>query len=146
MANYQLYLVLSILLIVGELFAPGFILLPLGLAGLLTALVAYFRPELWLHAVFFICGSGFALLALSRFRDTQGKESSPGAGGEGLVGQVGTIVSHPEAGEPLRVKIYGDVWDVVEGTVNPSEIASIPVGSKVKVTGVSGNKITIERF
>ncbi|MBM3382482.1 MAG: NfeD family protein [Betaproteobacteria bacterium] len=146
MANYQLYLVLSILLILGELFVPGFILLPLGLAGLLTSLVAYFRPEMWLHAVFFICGSGFALLALSRFKDSQRKESTPGAGGEGLIGQVGTVVSHPEAGGPPRVKIYGDVWDVVEGSVSASEMAAITAGSKVKVTGVSGNKITIERF
>jgi membrane protein implicated in regulation of membrane protease activity len=144
MEKYQLYLVLSILLVVGELFAPGFILLPLGVAGLLTSVVAYFRPEIWLHALFFILGSGFALLALARFRDSGENATKTGAGGEGLVGQIGTIISHPEAGEPLRVKIYGDVWDVVDGSLNPSLLATLHSGSKVKVTGVSGNKISIE--
>ena len=107
-------------------------------------MVAYFRPELWIHALFFVCGSGLALLALARFRDSTEKESIPGAGGEGLLGQVGTIISHPEAGEPLRVKIYSDVWEVVEGSVSQELLATLHSGNKVKVTGIAGNKITIE--
>ena len=142
---YHWYLVLSVFLIISEIFAPGFILLPLGLAGLLTAAVAYFRPELWIHAVFFICGSGLALLAIARFRDSEGARKMDDAGGQGIVGQSGTVISAATAGTAMRVKIFGDTWDVVDGSIPAEKVEMFPPGTGVRVVAVTGNKILIER-
>ena len=144
MELYQWYILLSVILIILEIYAPGFILLPIGIAGLITSVVAYFRPEIWLHAVFFICGSGFALIALSRFRETEENKPNPQGGGHGLIGQTGTVVSLPAEGKPMQVKIFGDVWDVIEGSVTAENLEQIALGSHVKVTGIVGNKISIE--
>jgi len=146
MELYHWYLVLSVFLIISEIFAPGFILLPLGLAGLLTATVAYFRPELWIHAVFFICGSGLALLAIARFRDSEGVRKIDDAGGQGLIGQTGTVVSRATAETAMHVKIFGDTWDVVEGSISSEKVDIFPPGTHVRVIAVTGNKIVIEKI
>lgn len=145
MELYHWYLVLSVFLIVSEIFAPGFILLPLGVAGLVTATVAYFRPELWIHAVFFICGSGLALLAIARFRDSESKQKVDAEGGQGLIGQTGTVVSIATAETAMRVKIFGDTWDVVEGSIPSEKVGMFPPGTHVRVIAITGNKIAIER-
>ena len=145
MELYHWYLVLSVFLIVSEIFAPGFILLPLGLAGLVTATIAYFRPELWIHAVFFICGSGLALLAIARFRDSESEQKVDAEGGQGIIGQTGTVVSTATAEAAMRVKIFGDTWDVVEGSIPSEKVGMFPPGTHVRVIAVTGNKIAIER-
>lgn len=141
---YQWYIVISAVLIILEIFAPGFILLPIGLAGLCTSLVAYFRPELWLHAVFFICGSGLSLLALNRLRQ-QLDEKDP-IQTHGPVGHSGTIVALSEGSRGLQVKVFGDTWDVIENSLTAQQAADLKIGSTVKVTSVVGNKITIEKI
>lgn len=146
MELYKWYILISVFLIIMEIFAAGFILLPIGIAGLVTATVAYFRPELWLHAVFFICGSGLALLAVARFRDENTTQNSQESGGHGLVGQVGTIVSLPAEDHAMKVKIFGDVWDVLDGSLPTDALSAYSIGTQVRVTKVTGNKIAIERI
>ncbi|MEY3902749.1 MAG: hypothetical protein RL189_2055 [Pseudomonadota bacterium] len=141
---YQWYIVVSAILIILEIFAAGFILLPIGLAGLCTAVVAYFRPELWLHAVFFICGSGLALLALGKFREQMNQKSpDPGVG---PIGQTGVIVALPEGGRSFQVKVFGDVWEVVDNSLSSAQSAELQLGTSVKVTAVAGNKISIQKI
>jgi membrane protein implicated in regulation of membrane protease activity len=141
---YQWYVIISAILIVLEIFAPGFVLLPIGIAGLFTAVVAYFRPELWLHAVFFICGSGIALIALSKFRDSMNtkipKENV------GPVGQTGVIVAHEGDSRTLKVKVFGDIWDILESSVPAENGSMFPPGSRVRVTSISGNKVAVEKI
>jgi len=141
---YQWYIVISAILIILEIFAPGFVLLPIGLAGLCTAVVAYFQPELWLHAVFFICGSGLALIALNKLRDRMDQTSPQQSSGP--VGQTGIVVAQPEGTRGLQVKVFGDIWDVVENSISPEHLSGFSNGTHVKVTAISGNKITIQKI
>lgn len=141
---YQWYIVISAILMILEIFAAGFVLFPIGVAGLITAAVAYFHPELWIHAVFFICGSGLAILGINKFRERMDESAPPQAAGP--VGQTGVVVEQPDGTRSLRVKIFGDIWDVVEGSIPEHQIAWFPNGTQVRVTSVSGNKITIEKI
>lgn len=144
MELYQWYLVLGIFLVISEIYVPGFILLPIGVAGIITAAVAYFRPEVWIHAVFFICTGGLALLALARFRDASQNEKNDPAQGLGLVGQTGTVILLSSEDQPLKVKIFGDVWDVFEDVTKVATNKKWTLGAQVRVTAVNGNKISIE--
>lgn len=141
---YQWYIVISAILIILEIFAAGFVLLPVGIAGLMTAVVAYFYPDLWLHAVFFICGSGLSILAINTFRERMDESAPPQAAGP--VGQTGVIIDRHEGSNSLRVKIYGDVWDVVENSIPEHQISWYPTGTQVRVKSVIGNKVTIEKI
>ncbi len=145
MPLYQLYLLLSVLLIIGEVFAPGFVLMPIGLAGLITSSVAYFQPNAhWLHAVFFICGSGLILLGLAKFREQSTARRTENQQHDGVVGQSGTIISLAAEQVPMRVKIFGDVWEVINSEPLQKSNPNLALGSKVKVVSVQGNKIIVE--
>lgn len=141
---YQWYIVISAILIIAEIFTAGFVLLPIGVAGLITAAVAYFHPEVWIHAVFFICGSGLAILGINKFRERMDESTPPQA--TGPVGQTGIVVDQPTDTRGMRVKIYGDVWDVVESSIPEHQLSWFPNGTHVRVTSVNGNKITIEKI
>lgn len=143
MQLYQWYVIISAILVILEIYVPGFVLLPIGVAGLCTSLVAYLRPELWLHAVFFICGSGLALLAVREMRDKldQSKPTTT----LGPVGQNGIVIALPEGTRGLQVKVFGDTWEVLENTIPKEHIPTFGLGTSVKITGIVGNKITIEK-
>lgn len=144
MQLYQLYALVSILLIIAEVFAPGFVLMPIGVAGLVTALVAYFQPQLWLHAVFFICSSGLVLLAIARLRDHTKESQIQTKQSDGVIGQIGTVLTLKTAETPLQVKIFGDVWEVLDSDTHSLIVQKLSVGDRVKVTAIQGNKISIE--
>lgn len=145
MPIYQLYMLLSVLLIIGEVFAPGFILMPIGLAGLITSVIAYFQPTaLWLHAVFFICGSGFILLGLARFREQVQTSRGLSQQQDGVVGQTGTIVTLRSEVSPMQVKIFGDIWEVFNADALEKSNPELALGTKVRVVSVQGNKILVE--
>lgn len=144
MQLYQLYALVSILLIIAEVFAPGFVLMPIGVAGLVTALVAYFQPQLWLHAVFFICSSGLVLLAIARLRDHTKETQTQTKQSDGVIGQIGTVLTLKTAETPLQVKIFGDVWEVLDSDTHSLIVQKLSVGDRVKVTAIQGNKISIE--
>jgi membrane protein implicated in regulation of membrane protease activity len=144
MQLYQLYALVSILLIIAEVFAPGFVLMPIGVAGLVTALVAYFQPQLWLHAVFFICSSGLVLLAIARLRDHTKESQTQTKQSDGVIGQIGTVLTLKTAETPLQVKIFGDVWEVLDSDTHSLIVQKLSVGDRVKVTAIQGNKISIE--
>ncbi|MFZ9521258.1 MAG: NfeD family protein [Silvanigrellaceae bacterium] len=141
---YQWYIIVGAVLIILEIFAPGFVLLPIGVAGLLTAVVAYFRPELWLHAVFFICGSGLALIAISKYRETLNQKAT--VENVGPVGQIGIVVAGESTDAAIKVKVFGDTWDVLESCVPPEKRGLYSAGTRVKVTSISGNKIAVEKI
>lgn len=145
MPIFQIYSLISVLLIIGEIFIPGFVLMPIGLAGLITALVAYFQPEAyWLHAVFFICSSGLILLGLARFREQMSEKRTQSRQQYGVVGQSGTIVALKSDQTPMQVKIFGDVWDVIDSDAELLSQQNLAVGTRVKVVSVQGNRISIE--
>ena len=145
MPLYQLYILLSVLLIIGEVFAPGFVLMPIGLAGLITSVIAYFQPDaLWLHGVFFTCGSGFILLGLARFRAQDQAQRRQQQQHDGVVGQTGTIVAIRSEQSPMQVKIFGDIWEVSNADTLLHANPNLTLGTKEKVVSVQGNKILIE--
>jgi len=94
--------------------------------------------------VFFICGSGLILLALSRFRSQTNERRSQNAQQDGVVGQTGTIVSLRTEQSPLQVKIFGDVWEVFNADALEKSNPQLALGTKVKVMSVQGNKILVE--
>jgi len=144
MELYQIYLILSVVLIISEIYVPGFVMLPIGVAGLLTAAVAYFRPEYWLHAIFFICGSGLALIALAKFRDQPSLAIDQEA--PGILGKIGTVVALPTSHSALKIKVYGDTWDTLEDSIPAEALSEFTLGTQVRVVKVIGNRIAVEKI
>jgi membrane protein implicated in regulation of membrane protease activity len=141
-----LWTILGIVLIIAEIFTPGFVLLWFGVGALAAALASFLGLGLAAQFVVFILLSTL-LTALSRTifvsyfsqRDTGGTLRS---GAETLPGQVGTVVtSSSGALNEGAVKVFGSVW-----TAYPADGEDpLEAGDRVVVEHLRGASIYVRR-
>lgn len=141
-----IWTVLGVLLIIGEVFTPGFVLLWFGVGALAAALVGAVGLGYAAQFLTFIIVS-IALTAASRTifvnyfaREDDGPKLRTGV--DSLPGQVGTVVgsSRGTLGEGA-VRVYGSVW-----TAYPAEGEEpLEAGDRVMVERVQGASIYVRR-
>ncbi len=143
-----LWVVLGVILIIAEIFTPGFVLLWFGVgafAAALAALVGLGYPIQFL--LFFIVS--IALTAASRtiftrylVREVGDGGGSYKSGADSLPGQVGTVVSSSQGAlSEGAVKVYGSTW-----TAYPAEGEEpLEAGDRVVVESVRGASIYVRR-
>ena len=146
--SWILWTVLGVILIIAEIFTPGFVLLWFGIGALAAALAGLVGiTSLTLQFLIFIFVST-ALTAASRTifvnyfsRETTNSDLKSGV--DGLPGQVGTVVSssHGALNEGA-VKVFGSTW-----TAYPAEgEGPLEAGERVTVERVQGASIYVRRI
>jgi membrane protein implicated in regulation of membrane protease activity len=141
-----LWVVLAVILIIAEIFTPGFVLLWFGVGAIAAALAAIVGVGYPFQFLIFFFVS-IALTAASRtiFTKYLMRDSNDGSyksGAESLPGQVGTVVAASQ-GALLEgaVKVYGSTW-----TAYPAEGEEpLEAGSRVVVESVRGASIYVRR-
>ncbi len=133
------WVILSALLIVGEIFTAGFFILPFSIGAAFAAGVAWFGGGLvWQWAVFLVVSVGL-LLPLKRFADSVTPESPIAVAGDRMIGKVGVVI---EAVEPHRiagrVRVGSEEW---RATADGEE--SIPVDTSIEVLRVDGTHVVV---
>lgn len=142
-----LWTVLGLILIIAEIFTPGFVLLWFGIGALAAAFTSIIGFGYVAQFVIFLLVSA-ALTAASRtifaryfVREDDGSGIKTGV--DALPGKVGTVVvaSHGALNEGA-VKVYGSVWTAypVEGE------APLRAGERVVVERVQGASIYVRRL
>ena len=146
--NYTwiLWTILGVLLIIAEVFTPGFVLLWFGIAALAAALASIIGLGLGLQFLVFITLS-VALTALSRtiFVNYFSKEGEPEGrkfGADSMPGQVGTVVTSSRGVmQEGAVKVFGSVW-----TAYPAEGEEpLEAGERVVIERLEGASIYVRR-
>ena len=136
---WEVLAVIAVFLSALEVFVPGFILLPIGLAFGLTAVAAIFLKS-WLSVL--VC-LGLSLFFMVWFFITKIKNVRRGTikatNVSGLIGQELKITQSFSNGNYGGGKLYGDNWTVYSETE-----ASYNKGQKVKVIKIDGNKLVVE--
>lgn len=133
------YAIIGIILLILEVVVPGFILLPIGIAFLLTAIVAFFIPSLEVTLLALAIMAPVSFLIIKKLFKKNNAPSVP-TNIDGLVGKQGVTEESIPAGERGYVKVYGDSWKV-EGLVSEE----LPKGSKVVIDRVEGTKIFVRK-
>lgn len=146
MATYQTYIIVGVLLIGLEIFVPGFVLAPLGIASLLTAGVAAFTDSAVAQLATF---SASALLIFFGLKYWYVGRSVAGAASSefGLVGKVGTLVEPCVSPlQPGRVRVFADTWEVYWDDRDPAleGIKACPPGTRMEVIAVVGNRVSVK--
>ncbi|MFZ5791542.1 MAG: NfeD family protein [Pseudomonadota bacterium] len=133
--------VLALLLIVIEILAPGTFFLWLGVAAGLVGLLALLVPSMGWQLQVLI----FALLAVAAIyagrawlkrHPIETADTGLNRRADALVGQVYELAEAIRAGRGA-VKVGDTVWR--------AEGPDLPAGSRVRVTGVSGTTLKVER-
>jgi len=141
-----LWVVLGVVLIIAEVFTPGFVLLWFGVGALAAALTSMLGASLALQFIIFITVSTL-LTALSRtifvnYFTREGEPEGLKSGAAGMPGQIGTVVtsSRGALGEGA-VKVFGSVWTAYPAEGEPP----LEAGDRVVVERLQGASIYVRR-
>ena len=144
--TWILWTVLGVVLVIAEVFTPGFVLLWFGVGALAAALAAFLGVGFAAQFILFIAIST-ALTALSRtiFVNyfTRGDEPEGlRTGAATLPGQVGTVVASSQGAlNEGAVKVFGSVWTAYPAEGEPP----LEAGDRVVVERLQGASIYVRR-
>jgi inner membrane protein len=134
-----IWLALAVAGVVGEMATAGlFFLLPFGIGAAVAAVLAFAGVGLVAQWVAFVAVSALAV-AFTRplARRLDRNHPSAGAGARRLIGRTGTVVSELTGGAGV-VRVEGEEWRAVT-----NHGVTIPAGSKVLVTEVTGTRLEV---
>jgi len=141
--DWHIWVFVGIGLVIGEIFTAGFLLLWFGVGAFLAAGLALLGAGSIYQMLSFILTS-LILIVLSRtiFRQFLfRKEVGISTNVEALIGQEALVMQMIEGkSKPGLVKIGGETWSAIseEGRIDQDEV--------VRVKGVVGNKVLVERL
>ena len=144
--TWILWTILGVVLIIAEVFTPGFVLLWFGVGALAAALAAFLGAGFAAQFILFILVSS-ALTALSRtifvnYFTARGEPDGMKMGVASLPGQVGTVVSSSQGAlKEGAVKVFGSIWTAYPAEGEPP----LEAGDRVIVESLRGASIYVRR-
>jgi membrane protein implicated in regulation of membrane protease activity len=144
--TWILWTILGVILIIAEVFTPGFVLLWFGVGALAAAFASFLGGGIPLQFLVFIFSST-ALTALSRtiFVNYFTRRDEPEGlrvGASSMPGQVGTVVTSSQGAlDEGAVKVFGSVWTAYPAEGEPP----LEAGDRVVVERLQGASIYVRR-
>src|SRR5215210_7295620 len=144
--SWILWTILGVILIIAEVFTPGFVLLWFGVGALAAASASFLGAGLAAQFILFITLSS-ALTALSRtifvnYFTRQDEPDGMKVGAAKLPGQVGTVVNSSQGAlNEGAVKVFGSVWTAYPAEGEPP----LEAGDRVVVERLQGASIYVRR-
>ena len=141
-----LWTILGVVLIIAEVFTPGFVLLWFGVGALAAALASFLGAGLAAQFLIFIALS-VLLTALSRtiFANYFTRRDDPDGlktGAAALPGKVGTVVTSSRGAlNEGAVKVFGSTWTAYPAEGEPP----LEAGDRVVVERLQGASIYVRR-
>jgi len=135
------WLILGVLLVVLEIFAPGVVFMWVGVAALVTGMVAWLAPELavqWQMIVFAVLSVTSVLGGRAWLKSHPMTSDHPTLSqrGQKYVGRRFTL-SEPISGGFGKIKVDDTTWKVAGD--------DMAAGTLIEVTGVEGTVFLVER-
>ena len=138
------WLIIGMLLILGEMLLTSFTLLWFGLAAMLTGLLLLIMPDLSLtiQLLFWAAASiVFTVLWFKLFKPTMTDKTKAGISKEAVTGETGIVIKapHDEIRGTVRFSmplLGADEWEFICGQ-------ECQVGDRVEVVDVSGNTLVV---
>src|SRR6185437_2460224 len=142
------WVVLGLMLIVAEVFTPGFVLLWFGIGALAAGLASIVGVDSLAIQFLIFAAVSIALTAASRtifvnYFSREKTGDSLRTGMDSLPGKIGTVVSSSRgAMQEGAVKVFGSTW-----TAYPAEGESaLEAGERVRVESIEGSSIYVRRI
>ena len=139
---WQIWAILGMVLVAGEVFTPGFVLACFAIGCLASGLLAFWQFGVTVQLLAFSAASLVAFIGIRPFmaRHLAGSGDTYKTNADALVGKRGVVRERvdPETGRG-RVVVEGeDWWGVTEGG------RAIEQGERILVLGIDGARLLIE--
>lgn len=144
--TWILWTIFGVVLVIAEVFTPGFVLLWFGVGALAAALAAFLGAGLAAQFILFIAVSAI-LTALSRtifvnYFTMRDEPEGLRTGAAALPGQIGTVVTSSQGAlQEGAVKVFGSVWTAYPAEGEPP----LEAGDRVVVERLQGASIYVRR-
>ncbi len=133
------WVVLALVMGLGEIFTAGFFLLPFAIGGVLAAAAAWLDLHGAVQWLFFFGGTGASMLVLRRFMGRQDSPDDLPVGAYRYIGMEARVIEDIDLVENTgRVRVLSDEWRAVTDT------GPVEEGSLVRVTAIQGTKLLVE--
>ena len=139
---WWIWMILAVILVVGEIFTAGFFLLWFGIGAFVAGLLALIglNPA-WQVAAFTVV-SGLLFGLSRRFAERFSKAQPPGIGADRVRDREGVVIEKIDNMKNTgRVRIGREEWKA-----ESSDESSISAGKKVKVTGQEGAHLLVKEI
>jgi membrane protein implicated in regulation of membrane protease activity len=144
---WVLWFILGAILIVGEIFTTGFVLLWFGIGALVAALAGFIGIDSLVIQFLIFASISISLTAASRTifinyfsREKTGQSLRSGV--DALPGKIGTVVSSSKGAlQEGAVKVFGSTWTAYPAPGEPP----LEAGERVCVESVEGASIYVKR-
>jgi membrane protein implicated in regulation of membrane protease activity len=137
-----IWLVVAVVLAVGEMSAAGsFFLLPFALGAVVAAVLAFFGVSVgieWIAFLLVSAGSFVAFRPLAHKLDRD--QPADGIGAKRLIGETATVLNEiPADGDQLGlIRVHREEWRAESGAGT-----TIEAGTKVKVVEIKGTRAVV---
>jgi len=136
------WIIAGFILMIIEIFTPGFVTFLIGLACLITAIFAWLKVPFYYQLIVFsiitIILTFWVRPYLIKFFFRNHKEDETNV--HGLIGKIGIVTEDIDNDLSLgRVKIGGEVWRSVS-----IDNQKFLVGQKVAIKNIEGNKVVVD--
>ena len=132
--NGWLWAILGLVLIGGEVLAPGVFLIWLGLAALITGLAAALLPMPWQAQLLAWAVLSLASVLIATRLHWRGGEPVLNRADRGLVGRE-AVLAEAIVGGAGALRLDDTYWRVTG--------PDLPAGARVRVTGLAGTVLTV---
>lgn len=145
MGEIQLWLcwaILAIVLIISEIFLPGFFVFFFGVGAIPAAIAAALGASFVVQFAVFAVGSSIGLIFARKFALRLTKGSPENIGADRMLEKHGIVTEDldPDS-QKGKVRIDREIWiaDTADGT-------ALPVGTKVIVLRVEGTRLIVKQL
>jgi membrane protein implicated in regulation of membrane protease activity len=138
--DWQIYVALGVLIMSAEIFTAGFVLLPIGIAVVMTGVFSLFVTSLAWQMVFLSINLTVMFFFFRRYIAPQFTADHLKTNMDSMIGKEATVLETISAdGSQGYVKLYGDEWRAL-----PLTATTIEKGTKVTIEKLDGNKVYVK--
>lgn len=139
--DYQIWLTLGALLMVFEILTPGVFFMWIGLGAFVTGAISFLIPAagfVWLGPVFALLSIISVLIGRKLIKPEQKRKTDLNNRGARYIGKIYPVVEPIQNGRG-KIKVDDTLW------LATSKELTVPYNALVKVTGVDGTFLEVER-
>ncbi len=139
---FWIWIGLTALFVIGEIFTAGFFLLPFGIGAGVAAIVTVLGGPAWLQWVGFVVVSGIMVFFSRKLADRLTREPPERVGVDRLIGEVAIVLETIDpATDSGMVRVKKDEWRATSASDE-----RIEKGNRVRILRVEGAHVVVEKI
>lgn len=139
--TWQIFVVISLLLMISEVFAAGFVLFPIGLGFLLSAYFTTFSDSMTVHLLILAIAELIVIYVFTKFVRPKLKTEKFKTNVDSMLGKTVEVITTIPENSHGYIKLYGDEWSAIA-----EDHSKIEQGSQVEIVKLDGNKVIVKRI